>query len=160
MGCGVGVAGDVEQAFAFLEKYPGCRGRGGGGAGAPGGAGPPPPPPHGPADVFSLFDKGVASIVANTSCGVDDPAAFEAFTQEFSKVASVVADELQRMNPERSRSEIDMVVGFRMAQLEMKTTSQVKKDGCNAPDVRASRALFNIGRRLAFIEGERREYNH
>ena len=114
----------------------------------------------GPADVFSLFDKGVASIVANTSCGVDDPAAFEAFTQEFSKVASVVADELQRMNPERSRSEIDMVVGFRMAQLEMKTTSQVKKDGCNAPDVRASRALFNIGRRLAFIEGERREYNH
>lgn len=114
----------------------------------------------GPADVFSLFDKGVTSIVSNTSCGIDDPAAFEAFTQEFSKVASVVADELQRMNPERSRSEIDMVVGFRMAQLEMKTTAQVKKDGCNAPDVRASRALFNIGRRLAFIEGERREYNH
>lgn len=99
--------------------------------------------------VFDLFDHGVTSIIAVNSCGIDDQASFSRFRADFSEVADAVEAELQKMNPGRSRDELAIVIGFRLAQLEVSTEKAVTRSGCDAPEIRRMRKLFDMKERLA-----------
>ena len=99
--------------------------------------------------VFDLFDRGATSIVAVSSCGVDDQAGFTRFRADFAKVADAVTAELQKMNPDRSRDELALVIGFRLAHLEASTQKAVTSAGCDSPEIRKMRNLFDMQERLA-----------
>lgn len=104
---------------------------------------------EGSRNVFDLFDHGVTSIIAVSSCGVDDQAGFSRFRADFSRVADAVEAELQKMNPGRSRDELAIVIGFRLAHLEVSTQDAVTRSGCDAPEIKRMRKLFDMKERLA-----------
>lgn len=110
--------------------------------------------------VFDLFDRGVTSIVTASSCGVEDQAEFTRFTSDFSRVAGAVEAELQKMNPERTVDELSFVIGFRLAHLELAAERAVSQAGCQAPEVRRMRVLFDVGEKLAQLPQGSAFYNH
>lgn len=111
----------------------------------------------GESSVFDLFDRGVMSIVAANACkGADkggaDKASLQKFTRDFSEVAGLVEDELQSMNPESRRDDLAMLIGFRVAQLELRAEKAVKSGGCEAAEVKAMRELFDLKAHLATVK--------
>ncbi len=99
--------------------------------------------------VFDLFDRGVMSIVAASACGVADPAALKTFRHDFKAVATAVEGELAAMNPQRTDGDLSMLVGFRVAQLELRATESIKTEGCDSAKVKAMAELFDMKDRLA-----------
>lgn len=112
------------------------------------------------ATVFDLFDRGVTSIVAASSCGVEDQAEFARFTSDFSRIAGAVEAELQKMNPERTLDELSFIIGFRLAHLELTAERAVSNAGCQAPEVRRMRVLFDVEEKLAQLPLESAFYSH
>lgn len=113
-----------------------------------------------PATVFDLFDRGVTSIVAASSCGIEDKAEFARFTADFPRVAGAVEAELQKMNPERTSDELALVIGFRLAHLELAAERAVAQSGCQAPEVKRMRVLFDVGEKLAQLPEGSAFYRH
>ena len=102
--------------------------------------------------VFDLFDRGVMSIVASHACKSADAASLRKFTRDFGRVATLVEDELQSMNPDQRRDDLGMLIGFRVAQLELRAENAVKTNGCDAAEVKTMRELFDLRAHLAKIE--------
>lgn len=106
----------------------------------------------GESSVFDLFDRGVMSIVAANACKVADKASLQKFTRDFGEVAGLVEDELQSMNPDSRRDDLAMLIGFRVAQLELRAEKAVKSGGCEAAEVKAMRELFDLKAHLATVK--------
>ncbi|MDA5193306.1 hypothetical protein [Govanella unica] len=102
--------------------------------------------------VFALFDRGVLSIVAAHACQSADRTTLQQFTSEFGQVADLVGDELQSMNPGQRRDDLAMLIGFRVAQLELRAETAIKSNGCDAAEVKAMRQLFDLKAQLAMVK--------
>lgn len=110
--------------------------------------------------VFALFDRGVMSMVAANSCKSADKASLQSFAEDFAQVADLVQSELQGMNPGQRRDDLEMVIGFRVAQLELRAEDAIKRDGCNARYVKSMRQLFNVKAQLAMVQLEDHTVSH
>lgn len=93
--------------------------------------------------VFDIFDSAVVSMVASGTCHTADPATFSRFTKQFNGLYSQVEDELLGMNPGKNRSDMKMLIGFRTAQLELKTEKSIQTLGCSHPDIQAAARLLD-----------------
>lgn len=110
------------------------------------------------ASVFDLFDRAVLAIVANARCGAEEQGEYRRFTSDFPRVYDAVEDELLGMNPDKSRDDLQIVIGFRTSFLEQRAVSTVKKSGCESSEVRNLTELFDLDQRLAAVE--RGTYSH
>ncbi len=101
-------------------------------------------------NIFKIFDNAVISLVASGTCKTADTAAFNKFNKAFNRVYEQVENELMEMNPGKTRQQVQMLIGFRTAQLEVRTEDRINSLGCDHPEVRqASRlSIFQVSRNL------------
>lgn len=110
--------------------------------------------------VFGLFDRGILSLVAAKACKTADSGSLQSFAQDFGEVAELVGAELQEMNPGQRRDDLEMIIGFRVAQLELRAEKAIKENGCSAPNVQNMTRLFDLKAQLAQVELEDHSVHH